>query len=286
MNSSVLNFLCCCFKSGKRSESTPLITKAKGSKERLFEAVTNKTASHLDVIKQILEPINPEERQDLVNSQKDGQTLAHITVTQKQNLATLEYLVQCGADIEKKDPDGRTVLHAAVSSEWWEGMQCIISQPGVDINTRDEKHNSVFHTVAKKAEPQATRAMASLLETPNRHPKILDNQDNHGQTALHIAAYKGNQGMVLALLAAGASPNIKDSIGTATPKEIASHEGHAEIAHLIELREQSLNLESFLQSLHAKSEEHAHEPRQEYFNDESKLIGQDGDTEPYGFSHA
>ena len=56
-----------------------------------------------------------------------------------------------------------------------------------------------------------------LRQFPKQHH--IDSRDNHGNTALHVAAFVGRKDMATALLEAGANPNLLNSSG-ANPLDV------------------------------------------------------------------
>lgn len=82
----------------------------------------------------------------------------------------------------------------------FEGDARELLDKGFDVNTTDPKGNTL---VILAAANRATRTLPALLAY---HPK-LELRNIYGETALMLAAYRREKGMVTALLAAGAKVN-------------------------------------------------------------------------------
>ena len=67
-----------------------------------------------------------------------------------------------------------------------------------------------------------------VQELVNNDTIDIDERNDAGDAALHIAAKKGYTDMVLILLSAGADVNVRHRIVKATPTHFASREGHLE----------------------------------------------------------
>jgi ankyrin repeat protein len=61
------------------------------------------------------------------------------------------------------------------------------------------------------------------------HGAEIDQQDNRGETALHIAALCGNEQIVELLIASGADRDVKNIHGE-NPEALASKAGYEKIA--------------------------------------------------------
>ena len=73
-----------------------------------------------------------------------------------------------------------------------------------------------IHDAARKGD---SKKVAALLTAD---PKIVNDRDNNGDTALHIAALHNQLAVALALLNAGADVNAKNGYGAYTPGDLGS----------------------------------------------------------------
>jgi ankyrin repeat protein len=71
-----------------------------------------------------------------------------------------------------------------------------------------------IHEAARKGD---VKKVAALLQSD---PKLVADQDNNGDTPLHVAALHGQLAVAQALIAAGADVNAKNSYGAFTPGDL------------------------------------------------------------------
>lgn len=142
-----------------------------------------------------------------------GYTPLHVAVgaRDQQSVATL---LDRGADIEAKDKYGRTSLHYAVQKRNHSMVEFLLDK-GADIHTRDKKASSVLHSAED-------RKMYILLNSKYHDFWHEDNlQENcDGQTPLHLAAKRGDHGIVEDMCNRGADPAEEDNNGQ-TPLDFA-----------------------------------------------------------------
>jgi ankyrin repeat protein len=108
----------------------------------------------------------------------------------------VERLLEAGAEAEAKDKAGRTAIHVALEHNHW---------PVVE----------------------------HLCERCDRCGN-LEARDEHGQTALFLASWKGRARAVERLLCAGADPNASDKTGE-TALHMASQFGHVAVVKALEV---------------------------------------------------
>lgn len=104
-----------------------------------------------------------------------------------------------------------------------QSFHTLVASLNASIRTLDTARRSVFHHIAATAgvKGRATAARYYLdqinlwivnNEKADFH-SIIDIQDEHGDTALNIAARVGNRGLVRALLDAGANRLLANKLG-------------------------------------------------------------------------
>lgn len=115
--------------------------------------------------------------------------------------------------LQERDRNGRSLLHIAIRQKQEDIVPCLLSK-GLLPNLRDNHGETALMYAAQgiSAGPDM-RIMKTLLK--HMDGQGLDERNNVGWTALHIAANAGRPANVRALLLAGADPTIVDSQGRA-----------------------------------------------------------------------
>jgi ankyrin repeat protein len=233
---------------------------AHGAKYTLFSAVAlGETA----MIRELVQSgANLNARMDRTNHRR---TALHLAVVKKQP-ASLAALIDLGADVNLEDAVGMTPLdQAALDSE--DEMTRLLLTTGAAMTlpaaiALDRSDQIEWFLRAEPAllsmagSPQwarlvvhassraSGRVMETLLRTVMRHPEGLtivnmdDDQETavdgaRGYTALHAAAFHGNDEAVEVLLKNGANPRKRDSKYCGTPAGWARYAGHAVTADRI-----------------------------------------------------
>lgn len=145
------------------------------------------------------------ERIDVDSPGSDGSTLLMAAI-KAGNQASVEALLEGGADPDRVDPRGDTPVHAAAFSGNAELLRAVLARGG-DANARNP-HTGATPLVQALLSPEA-KQYAVLLDA-GADPDIAD---NNGDTPLHVAARTNNGGAILALLEGGASPLAKNAGG-------------------------------------------------------------------------
>lgn len=135
----------------------------------------------------------------------DGSTLLLRAIEQGQ-VASVEALLQGGADPDRPGPRGDTAVHAAAFSGKPEVLRAVLAGGG-DANVRNPATGAT-PLVSALLSPNASQ-YAVLLEA-GADPDLAD---NNGDTPLHVAARTNHGRALLDLLARGASPLAKNSGG-------------------------------------------------------------------------
>ncbi|RPD76431.1 apses-domain-containing protein [Lentinus tigrinus ALCF2SS1-7] len=161
---------------------------------------------------------------DLVLDEQ-GHTALHIAASTGRH-ATVEALVAAGADVHRGNFNGETALmRACLATHCFDTQtfHTLVSHLHPSIRTLDTARRSVFHHIVATAGVKG-RAVAAryYLDQINlwivNHERadfksIIDIQDEHGDTALNIAARVGNRSLVRVLLDAGANKLLANKLG-------------------------------------------------------------------------
>ena len=127
----------------------------------------------------------------------------------ESDLAMIEYLIEEGFDVNKRDTNGETALFYAASAE---AINCLLDW-GANCNIRNHHGNTVLFSIMPYDCPEATAALCNKVDDINDVGLL-------GFTALHNAAIYGNIEGVKILCSHGAdhtitSWNIGDPFETA-----------------------------------------------------------------------
>lgn len=190
----------------------------------------------------------------------DGKTLL-ILAAKENDVVLVRRLIAAGADVNAVTDNGGTALMFAAIGGDLETQSTLIDA-GADVNAIGGFDWTALMVASVKGHAQAARQLLQRGADPNL-PDIygwtplmravyeeragvvealldqfgidVDAQNDQGATALHLAALKGNEMLVRALLLAGANPRIKNRTGR-TPAESALEAGHQNVAALLARR--------------------------------------------------
>lgn len=128
-----------------------------------------------------------------------------------------------GIELENQKPG----LHLAASIGAFEATKYLMSHRDIDPTQRATRNG--FTALECAAEGENAAQFRYLLE---KTLAPIDQQNENGQTLLHITARNGRFPHTMLLLTQGYTPNIQDSFGL-TPQEIAAIEGRYDILRLL-----------------------------------------------------
>ncbi|KAJ8472754.1 hypothetical protein ONZ51_g8308 [Trametes cubensis] len=179
----------------------------------------------LDMIREI-PPDNPALASDIdLVLDEQGHTALHLAASTARH-TTVKALVEAGADIHRGNYNGETpLMRACLATPCFDSQTFnkLVELLHPSIRTLDTARRSVFHHIAASAgvKGRATAAryyldQINLWIVNNEQAdfkSIIDIQDEHGDTALNIAARVGNRGLVRALLDAGANRLLANKLG-------------------------------------------------------------------------
>jgi len=118
----------------------------------------------------------------------------------------MKYLAKPGAPVlNTRDPStGETALHLSVKAhnDNWVGF---LLNKGADTEIKDRNGNTALHDAALVGDPTAITYLTSMKARVNA-------TNNNGETPLVLAVHRKDIEIVQLLIAAGADPNIQDTI--------------------------------------------------------------------------
>ena len=140
--------------------------------------------------------------------------------------STVEAILAAGADVHRGNFNGETALmRACLATHCFDTQtfHTLVAALSASIRTLDTARRSVFHHIVATAGVKGRAVGARYyLDQVNlwivNHERadfrsIIDIQDEHGDTALNIAARVGNRSLVRVLLDAGANKLLANKLG-------------------------------------------------------------------------
>ncbi|KAI0073525.1 transcription factor [Panus rudis PR-1116 ss-1] len=179
----------------------------------------------LDLLREI-PPDNPgtQSTVDLVLDEH-GHTALHIAASLARH-QTVEALIANGADVHRGNYNGETPLIRAVISTHnadTQSFPTLLSALNASIRTIDTSRKTVVHHIVASAGVKGRSLTARYYldqlfywiaqNQEGEFRSLVDLQDEHGDTALNVAARVGNRNLVRALLDVGANRILPNKLG-------------------------------------------------------------------------
>ena len=130
-----------------------------------------------------------------------GRSLLWATRISKEKI---EYLLNLGLDIHRKDIDNETILHWAIK-HYDLGIIKFLINKGVDINAINEDGISALHLAIERG----NKVFKLLISNGAK----LALQEGNNSSLLHTALFEGQMEIVKFLIEKGVSTNVKDESG-------------------------------------------------------------------------
>ena len=154
-----------------------------------------------------------------------GHTALHLAASMAR-METVQALLGCGADVHRGNYNGETPLMRAclaVHNYDHHTFAKLVELLHESIRTIDTSDRSVLHHIValagvKNRAPMARFYIDGVLKWIAQRQggdfkTIVDRQDEHGDTALNIAARVGSRGLVRTLLDVGANRTLSNKLG-------------------------------------------------------------------------
>jgi ankyrin repeat protein len=196
---------------------------------------------------------------DLVSAKDEtGRTALH-WACRGVHIEIIEYLIECGADLNVKDAYDITPLHSVVSRDHARAAELLIRhgvlldepmydqrtplhiaagkgsgqivslliEAGASLDVRDAYEGTPLHAAAFEGHAAVAGLLADRGATND--PEVLDMTDCDGWTALHAACAKGQTEIARLLIAKGADIDLRTTIGLSS-YNMAAESGFEETA--------------------------------------------------------
>ena len=185
--------------------------------------------SVLEILREIsADSVNPDPSAQIETDiiiDEQGHTALHLAASLARH-QIVEMLVAHGADVHRGNYLGETPLIRACLSTHNADNQSfatLLAYLHPSIHTLDTSRKSVIHHVVslagvKNRAPTARYYLDQILlwiaqQQAGDFQSVVDLQDEHGDTALNIAARVGNRGLVRTLLDVGANRTLPNKLG-------------------------------------------------------------------------
>ncbi|XP_063907537.1 uncharacterized protein LOC135125783 [Zophobas morio] len=180
-----------------------------------------------------------------------------IIASREGHLTVVEFLIKCGAEINRADKTGKTPLYAASSEGHEKIVECLV-KCGAEINRADNIGATPLFSASFQGHEKIVECLVKCGAEINRldkygktplytassqgHEKIVEclaksgaeinRADKDGDTPLYAACFQGHQKIVECLVKCGAEINRADYYGR-TPVYLASSQGHEKIVECL-----------------------------------------------------
>eukprot|EP00968_Pinguiococcus_pyrenoidosus_P021163 scaffold2686_cov167-Pinguiococcus_pyrenoidosus.AAC.2 len=136
----------------------------------------------------------------------------------------VQLLLDKGGKVSAKDKEGRTPLHFAAATPGVStiGATKALLDAGVFVDSSDALEQTALHLAASVGKDGIVE---QLTKTYSADPEV---KDTNGQTPLHLASNMNRIRTVASLLKCGAQPNAADK-HSRTPLHLAASKGHATV---------------------------------------------------------
>lgn len=141
----------------------------------------------------------------------DGPLIHHSCWTNDVQLASL--LLSHGVDVELRNEYGQTALHQVAEVGCSGDMVKVLLENKLDINARDNNGETALLTAVRRSTLTEPKDHRSLITQLLGSGASVDQSDNCGRTALHLAASLGAVQIACRLLEAGADVNARNLDG-------------------------------------------------------------------------
>ncbi|KAL3521281.1 hypothetical protein ACH5RR_019430 [Cinchona calisaya] len=187
---------------------------------------------------------------------KEGRTPLHLAAS-RGHLGCAKVLVGAGANVDARSIDGRTPLFRAAANghrQMVEMLMEMLANPNIAENdlgrsaidvARDRGHNEIVRILeqGESVLHAARRGELKLLESLLDKGASMNFCDQHGLTAIHMAAIKGHKDAVMTLVEFGADLECQDAEGH-TPLHLAVEGGCFETVEVLINRGANVNAKS------------------------------------------
>ena len=168
----------------------------------------------LNVVKYFVEEL----KVDVDQEEEDDANPLHWAAAEG-HVDVIEYLIEAGADKNKKDYNAGTPLQWAAIEGQLEVVKYFVEKLKVDVNQKNEDGETLLHlAVVKRMEENLEVAVQGRLDVISylidRWGLSVDQQDKKGNTPLHGAVWEGQIDVGKLLVEKGAQLDIANNAGT------------------------------------------------------------------------
>ncbi len=136
---------------------------------------------------------------------------------QHQSSANNDINSNSGNIVSLKDDEGNTPLHRAIDhNQPLEMIQLLLQHDSTVIHSKNQRGETPFHRAVYNCGSSNSNSSSSLIDlfiNNSNYNVDINEQDNDGNTALHIATKNGQSDVVSMLLIAGAQVDVTNKDG-------------------------------------------------------------------------
>ena len=170
----------------------------------LQEHLATQSACHVDTLTTLVELLDVSETPSQLKQDQFAPCL--ITAIQKKDLDLLQRLLDCGADISKRDTEtDLSSLGFAVHRREEAMVECLLKS-GADVNVLEADGSTALHRASKNG----SAGIVKLLLDSGANTQMLERRD--GRSPLYLACFHDRLEVVRLLLQEGANPNVIETI--------------------------------------------------------------------------
>ncbi len=143
---------------------------------------------------------------------KNGQTPLHVLGSRSKDVTVMDYFIDKGIDINKRDKNGKSVLTHAVARNSNEIVQFLI-QKGADVSVKDKKGNNLAHYLLNSYSPRNIENFNKKYKLLAKKGLDLTTPQENGNTLFHLALDKKNIDLLKTIKALDIDVNAKNKEG-------------------------------------------------------------------------
>jgi len=144
---------------------------------------------------------------------------------------TIRFFLEHGADVDAVDDNHSALLHVASRYGSVEVVQLLLDR-GANTNVRNMQGRTPLHQALSSAIGHLGNRLFDVIRLLFEHGANVDALDDAHCTPLHMVSQYGSIKATRLLLKYGADLHLQNNEGH-TPSQVASANGHGEIARLL-----------------------------------------------------
>ena len=145
------------------------------------------------------------------------------------HVVVVEELLQAGAPIDETNDNGNTPLIVACSENQVNVVRFLLAN-GANITIKGSQGKTCLHRSCQLPNGMVAEA---ILATSQVNEELVEERDEQGNSAVHLASESGLCRIVSALLDISAGSVMSGNVMAWTPLHLASYRGHRDVCQLL-----------------------------------------------------